>query len=95
MQSLGVPLTGGTRPRAVQTSRRGRRIRSTGADVRADMATVSRRTEISMGTAYCGHACPWKGVRAGFTVATPLPVPLDEDMGFVGVAGRLHKDGFS
>ena len=74
--SPGVPLAGGTRrPRAVQTSRRGRRIRSTSADVRAGMATVPHRTEISAGSVYCGHACLWKGVGAVLTVATPLSCP--------------------
>ena len=66
-----------------------------GADVKAGMATVPRRTEISTGTAYCGHACFWKGVGVGFTIATPRPVPLDEGMGFVGVVGRLPVAGFS
>ena len=55
--SSGIPLAGGTRrPKVVQTSHRERRIRSTGADVRASMATVPHRMEISAGTAYCDHA---------------------------------------
>ena len=65
------------------------------ADVKADMAIVSRRVEISVGTAYCGHACPWKRVGVDLTVATPRPVPLYEGMGVVGVTGRLPMADFS
>lgn len=58
------------------------------------MATVSRQVEISAGTAYCVHACPWKRVGVDLTVATTHPVPLYEGMGVVGVAGRLPMVGF-
>ena len=90
------PSTGGTRrPWVVPAGRRGHMTPPTGADVRAGMATVSRRAEISAGTAYCGHAYPWKRVGVDLTVATPRPVPLYEGMGVVGVAGQLPKAGFS
>ena len=59
------------------------------------MATVPRWTEISVGTAHCGHASLWKGEGVGFTMATPRPVPLDEGMGFIGAVGRLPVAGFS
>ena len=55
-----VSLTGGPCClQAVQTSRRGRRTWYCDTDVRAGRATVPRRTEIFLGTACCGHACPW------------------------------------
>ena len=55
-----VSLAGGPCcPQAVQTSRRGRRTRYSGADVRAGWATVPCRREIFPSTARCSHACPW------------------------------------
>lgn len=93
--SVRPPTSGTRRPWVVPADRRGHRTPPTGVDVRADMATVLRRAEISAGTAYCGHACPWKRTGMDLTVATPRPVPLYEGMGVVGVAGRLPMAGFS
>ena len=56
---------------------------------------MSRQTEISIGTAHCGLAIPWKGEGVGFTVATPRPITPDEGMGFVGAVGQLPVAGFS
>ena len=67
--------TGGTHhPWVVPAGHRGHMAPPPGADVRAGMATVSRRAEIFAGTAYCSHACPWK---KGWEWSSlwPLPVP--------------------
>ena len=94
--SSGLTLAGGTRrPRVVQTSCHGCRILPTGADVKAGMAIVPRRIEISAGTVHCGHACPWIGGGMVYIVAISRPVFLDESAGFVGAMGRLLGAGFS